>query len=224
MLSSILRGLMCVLLIGCVTSKPSAMITEPDASVIIEVGQSEKIMAATSSLVGRNILVVGDSEACAVNFVIKPTIQKINDENGHPRDVVSVDCKGSTTVRYWGEQGHLHTALSKHPHPDVVVVFLGTNHYAQMTGKVSGVDNVLQEIKKSGAQCVWVGNTAVRGKHWPINKILRDAVTPDCTYFDTEAANIPLADGIHPDRQASVKWLRLIWPMLPFKFEEKHDD
>lgn len=192
----------------------AAVVTDAD---VTDVAPPQKVMRAVS----RQILIVGDSEACAV----RPLAQKVFDEQdksvGIPADKVSVECKGGTTVPYWGAQGHLKEALVKHPNPDVVVVFLGTNHYGQ--DKAPDVSVVLDGIENSGAQCVWVGNTAVDGRHWKINKLIRDAVTPRCRYFDTEAANIPLADNAHPTGPGAVKWLRLVWGMIPAKFEEDYE-
>jgi len=171
--------------------------------------------------VSRRILIVGDSEACAVNWVVQKIVPQINDEAGQPRDVIDVDCKGGTTVQYWGAQGHLREALSRHPRPDTVLVFLGTNHYGQVvTPPVAQVTDILKE---KGLGCVWVGNTAVKGKTWKINKLLRESVGPTCSYFDTEAANIPLPDGVHPDRSGATKWLKAIWPTIPVKLEEEHE-
>jgi hypothetical protein len=162
--------------------------------------------------VGRTILIVGDSEACAVKPYVKDVFKD---------DTVNVECKVSTTVTYWGAQGHLKEALKKHPHPDTVIVFLGTNHYGQ--NKAPDVSVVLDGIEDSGAQCVWVGNTAVNGKRWQINKLINDAVSARCKYFDTEAANIPLADNAHPTVQGAIKWLRLVRDVVPLKFEEQHE-
>lgn len=173
----------------------------------------------TIKLMPRRVLIVGDSEACAVGFIAKNTVQKINDEANQPRDIVSTVCKSSTVTSYWGEQGHLREAILRYPNPDVIIVFLGTNHYWQVS-KSPDVSKILKEISDAHAHCVWVGNVAVKGKTWPINKLLHDAVSHQCIYFDTEAADIPLADGIHPNNAGSIKWLRLIWPVVPLKYEE----
>jgi len=159
----------------------------------------------------RRILIIGDSEACAVAPVVK--LAKL------PTDAVDVDCKGGTVVQYWGVGGNFRAALSRHPKPDVVLIFLGTNHYWQE--KVPAVDPVLNIIKDRGFQCVWVGNTAVHGKSWEINGLIRAAVSPTCDYFDTEAANIPLYDGVHPNAEAALLWLQKVWPTIPLKYEEE---
>jgi len=176
----------------------------------------------------RHVLIVGDSEACRVGYYVKETVRELNDESGQPRDVVDVDCMGSTTVQYWGIGGNLKLALSRHPNPDDVLVFLGTNHYwvreipkkATKPGQLtlSDVKAVTDLLKNTN--CVWVGNTSVSGKSWDVNELLRDAVTQQCLYFDTEAAGIPLEDGVHPGRAGAVKWLRLLWATIPPKYEE----
>lgn len=225
------------LMAACATSQAAPLSDSgPDSgSMLIDASPADASLpaaAAPPKLVSRRVLIVGDSEACAVGYVVKDTVQKINDEAKQPRDTVNVDCKGGTVVQYWADQGHLKQALVKHPSPDVVIVFLGTNHYWQTRGDgdagwpttlsmVRNATAIGKEIRVSGASCVWVGNTAVKGRSWPVNVILREAVSPDlCTYFDTEAANIPLADGVHPTTAGAVKWLRAVWQVLPPKYEE----
>lgn len=176
--------------------------------------------AATSVRVtrGRQILIVGDSEACAVQLLndLPKLVASINRSQERPVDSVSVECKSGTTVQHWGS-GPLREALNKHPNPDVVIVFLGTNHYSQRT--LPPVSSVLDEL--GPAQCVWVGNTAVHGRNWPINSLLRQAVQPRCTYFDTEAAQIELADGVHPTVKGAEKWIRGVWRVVPSVYEER---
>lgn len=169
--------------------------------------------AAYSKPASRKILIIGDSEACAVQWQVKNA--KL------PTDDVSVECKGGTVVQYWGAGGNMKRALDKHPGTDVVVIFLGTNHYGQTV--TPPVAPILDLVKSRGLKCVWVGNTAVNGRKWKINDLLRSAVTPTCSYFDTEAAAIPLPDGVHPDGTGALKWLRLVWPTIPMKYEERDE-
>jgi hypothetical protein len=171
-----------------------------------------------SKRVPRHILIVGDSEACTVAFYAKATVKAINEENHEPYDVVDVECKGGTVVQYWGAGGHMKLALQHHPNPDDVIVFLGTNHYWQNQKNAPPTATVTDLLK--GTNCIWVGNTAVHGKKWPVNGLIRDQVTPQCSYFDTEAADIPLFDGVHPGPTGAVKWLRLVWATIPAKYEE----
>jgi len=166
----------------------------------------------------RHVLIVGDSEACAVSSYInlKKLVATINDEDKAPHDVVDVECKGGTVVQYWGAGGHMKLALQHHPKPDDVIVFLGTNHYWQKAAPpTSTVTDLLKDT-----HCIWVGNTAVHGHNWAINGLIRDSVINQCTYFDTEAANIELADGVHPTPAGAVKWVRLVWKEIPPKYEE----
>jgi len=161
----------------------------------------------------RHVLIVGDSEACAVAPYAKPVAWQTNDAAHEPHDDIEIDCKPGTVVQYWGGQGNLRAALERHARPDVVVVFLGTNHYREATA-APPVMPILDIISEQGARCVWIGNTAVHGKKWPINRLLSAAVQPTCEYFDTEAAGIELIDGVHPTKQGAVKWLNLVWPMV----------
>jgi hypothetical protein len=182
----------------------------PDSSVAdasFEASQPKKIA-------NRRILIVGDSEACAVSWQLKNAkLPKL--------DVVEVECKGGTVVPYWGSQGNLKKALDKRQKFDIVIIFLGTNHYGQVV--TPKVEPILDIVKERGLRCVWVGNTSVNGKKWKINHLIRDAVTPTCQYFDTEQASIPLPDGVHPDGSGAIKWLNLIWEMLPITYEDSDE-
>lgn len=182
---------------------------QPSAAPIVDAESAPPPKAAS-----RHILIVGDSEACAVASQVKNA--KL------PTDTVDVDCKGGTVVQYWAAGGHFRSALARHPHPDAVLIFLGTNHYWNQND-TPDVKPILDLVQEQGLSCVWVGNTAVKGKHWNINNLLRAAVTPACSYFDTEAADIPLADGVHPGPAAALKWLNAVWPMIPMKYEEAHE-
>lgn len=215
-----------LLVVACCTTRPSQRstpvvdmmppvitVTEPPAVEIVK-------PVVVKKRVSRRVLVVGDSEACAVNLYIRKTVKEINEAAGEPLDVVDVECKGGTVVQYWGAQGHFREALKKHPNPDAVVIFLGTNHYWQTSAPP--VNTILDQIQ-APTSCTWVGNTAVKGKRWKINNILREAVQPTCSYFDTEAAGIELPDGVHPSGAGAIKWLKGIWPMIPPKYEEANE-
>ena len=212
---------MFAVLMGCV---PSAVVTSTQDVTIpqVESVPSPVVVDIPPPVVvelvpaPRRILIVGDSEACAVS----PYVKLVKD----PLDTVDVDCKGGTTVPYWSLLGNFRAALSRHPKPDSVLIFLGTNHYSDPKANVPGVKNILGLVQERNINCVWVGNTAVHGKHWPINVTLKNAVTPTCDYFDTEQAGIQLSDGVHPTREGAIKWLKAIWPTIPQKYEEKHDN
>lgn len=187
--------------------------TPPPGTAVVPNQVPPTVEAAAPVPAPRRILIIGDSEACAV----APQVKKAK----LPTDTVDVECKGGTVVQYWGAQGHFKAALAKHPKPDVVVIFLGTNHYWQK--ETPPVAPVLDLVRENGLKCVWVGNTAVKGKKWAINGLIREAVTPTCDYFDTEEADIPLWDGVHPDPTAALKWLQAVWPTIPLKYEDTHD-
>ncbi len=171
--------------------------------------EKPKVEPLARKIARRRILLVGDSEACAV----APQVKNVK----LPTDTVDVSCEGGTVIQQWGFGGKFKAALSRHPKPDAVLIFLGTNHYWQK--KVPPVDQILSQIKDSN--CVWVGNTAVHGKSWEINGLIRDAVSSRCDYFDTEAANIPLWDGVHPDATGALLWLQKVWPTIPLKYESE---
>lgn len=201
-------------------SVPNDAALAPVASEVIV--PTVTVAAPEAKRLPRRVLIVGDSEACAVGYYAKKTVAKINEENHEPADVVEIDCKGGTVVGYWGSGGNLKAALRRHQTPDDLLIFLGTNHYWNEKD-TPNVQPILDEVTWSKANCVWVGNTAVHGRHWNINNLLRVAVTPECSYFDTEEANISLADGVHPTPEGAVKWLRLVWKTIPPKYEETHE-
>lgn len=183
----------------------------------VELIKPEPIDDESLAIVERRVLIVGDSEACAVGPYARHAADRVNDLIGLPHDIIDVECKPSTTVQYWGSKGHLDAALKRHPLTDVVIVFLGTNHVRNVL--VPPVNTIINLIKEHGAKCVWVGNTAVEGKRWPMNGIMKKEVSTGCNYFDTEAADVTLFDGVHPDANASIAWLKAIWITVPVKFE-----
>jgi hypothetical protein len=152
----------------------------------------------------RRILIVGDSEAGYVSRRIS--------EVKLAHDTVEVDAKSSTTIQYWSELGNFLTVLNRHQKSDIVVIFLGTNNYGNTT--LPNVAPILDEVVKRNLKCIWVGPTAVRGKNWPINAMLKARVQPVCKYLDTQASNISLEDGIHPTHESILKWLKLVWSLL----------
>lgn len=218
-MNSTVRNVLATLLLSaCMRSSPAPqdeyVPEQIEASVTNKVDSDSSIIDASASLKSRNVLIVGDSQACAVGMIAKETVKNLNTAENRPLDKIKVECKVGSVIQYWGEQGHLQLALQKHKNLDVVVVFLGTNHYWQTSGRLPNVEPILNQIQSANAKCVWVGNTTVKGKNWPVNKMLSDAVSSRCTYFDTEKANITLVDGIHPSRSGSIKWLQLIWRLL----------
>lgn len=172
--------------------------------------------------VARHVLIIGDSEACAVAPVAREVARAWADKHGQPVDDVAVECKGGTVIQYWGPGGHARSALQAHPKTDTLVVFLGTNHYWQKP--LNGDPKlILDLVADRGLQCVWVGNVAVKGRKWPVNGDLRQAVTPTCNYFNAEEEPIQLWDGVHPDRANARIWLADVWEAIPLKYEDTHD-
>lgn len=166
-------------------------------------------------------MIIGDSEACAVGLVADQVAQEWARKRGQPKDDVAVECKGGTTIPYWNNL-HAYFALQAHPNADVVLVFLGTNHFWQK--QLPSPQPILDLILKRGASCVWVGNVAVGGKAWPIiNQALEAAVTPQCKYFNSEQEPIKLWDGYHPHADDAKRWLSDVWDVIPPKYEELHD-
>lgn len=148
-------------------------------------------------LLSQSILVVGDSEACSMNYGAISAVRQ-------PGEIVSTVCKSGTRTAYW-EGERMRTALSTGKY-DSVIVFLGTNDY----GTRPDPTKIVSQIKSSGADCVWVGPPLVRGQKSATNDYLRTRVSP-CVYLDTQALGIPLSDGIHPTSAGSIKWLTEAW-------------
>ena len=182
----------------------------------------EPIHPPAPKTVARHVLIIGDSEACAVSPVAKEVAQEYAKRTSYPLDDVAVDCKGGTVVSYWAQGLHAQLALNAHPKTDTLIVFLGTNHYWQ---KPLNADPkpILDLVTGRGLQCVWVGNVAFKGKKWPINSQMRDLVTPTCNYFNAEEEPIQLWDGAHPDRANAKVWLTHVWDTIPLKYEDTHD-
>jgi len=170
---------------------------------------------ACSFVAPRHVLIVGDSEACAVGVVASVIAEK----NG---DSVEVECKPGSKVEHWSDAGNFRAALSRHPTADTVLVFLGTNNFWYR--EVPNVAPILDAIKDAGLSCVWVGPTSVHGKSWRVNDLLRINTVPTCVYYDTESAGVPLVDGVHPNAAAAKRWLQDVWRMIPLKYEEQDDE
>ncbi len=145
-------------------------------------------------------LVVGDSEAGRCKF----RMNEVRREN----ETIIVEQRDGTETKFWAN-GAFHAALARHPETDNVVIFLGTNDFYRTM--VPNVAPILDEIKEKHLKCVWVGPTSVQFKKWKINGLLKDAVSPTCTYVDTQEIGIPLWDGVHPTNAGVIKWLRAIW-------------
>lgn len=169
-----------------------------------------------AQLLSRHVLVVGDSAACRVGRNARSVVAAFNDSNAQPRDVVDVECQESTRVEHWAS-GRFKRALDSRNDLDAVVVFLGTSHVRDAS--TPDVGPLLDAVKRRGIACVWVGNTAVNGRSWPMNDMMRRAVSSTCTYFDTERADVELVDNVHPTLASAASWFTAVWRTLP----QKHD-
>lgn len=188
-------------------AEPSTPVPTPSA--VADAGASTTAADDPPVPIARHVLVVGDSEACAVSVYAKPVAALAG-------DTVGIVCKESTTVQNWSA-GRLKAALEAWPDADAIVVFLGTNHY--LDAAAPPVRPILALISSRGLSCVWVGNTAVMGKARKINGLMRTAVTPTCAYFDTEAFGVELRDGVHPTPGAAKRWIQAVWSVIPAKNE-----
>lgn len=147
-----------------------------------------------------NILIIGDSEAGAAATQLQRVKQ--------PYEHVDLDYKVGSQIQFW-TSGAFKKSLDSHPGVDEVIIFLGTNNYGSKS--LPDVTPILDEIKRRNLKCVWVGPTAVFGKKWPINDLLKASVSSTCTYVDTQALGVELHDGVHPTPAGALKWLRFVW-------------
>jgi lysophospholipase L1-like esterase len=180
----------------------------PDVAVensvsIVDAGASNAEMADAVS--PQRILLIGDSEVRYNNWYFSAANVK------KPTETVFFDSKPGTTIGAWNSI--FVSEMAKYPKIDVILIFLGTNNFN--FSFLQPHQNILDEVKRRNIKCVWIGPTDVR---WSGIKnlhmtgpLIKAAVSSTCTYFDAEAANIELADGIHPTKRGSIKWLTLIW-------------
>lgn len=219
-------ALLCLALSSCTTSAYSYnfYFDQPPQHVVADVPVLEQKIEPEPKpdpikvALARDVLLVGDSEACMVATVIKDVVPQADAELNIPTDTVEVECKAGTVIQYWAEGRFFERALKAHPNATNVVVFLGTNHY--WNTELPSPKLILDQIVDKKLGCTWVGNTAVYGKKWSINSMLQTAVEPTCSYFDTEAQNVALWDGVHPGPTAAKKWLKAVWLTIPIRYAE----
>lgn len=160
----------------------------------------------------RHVLVVGDSQACAVGAIMQRVVEGVDRANNRLIDTFDVDCRPGTTIEYWTLNDRFATSLRSHSNVDDVIVFLGTNDYYAV--QAPNVDQILDVVRSYHIGCVWVGNTSVHGRTWPINSMLHDIVMPACVYVSIDDASVQLADGVHPTTHGAEIVLGRAWQAL----------
>jgi len=150
-----------------------------------------------------SILLIGDSEVMFSHFYFDEANVKQSNET------VFFDSKPGTTILTWNNI--FVSEMKRFPVVDTVIIYLGTNN--QNFSWLQPHQNILNEIKRRNLKCIWVGNTKVYNRHHMINDLVHQAVEPTCTYFDTEKADIELADQVHPTKAGAIKWLKMIWAL-----------
>lgn len=171
-----------------------------DAGTDSHIEDAHDADVADAESLHQNILLIGDSQVLYANWFFKP-LKKSN-------ETVFFDSKPGTTIGWWN-YGTFHKEMSNYTNLDVVIIFLGTNNFNFTF--LQPYQNILDEIRKRHVKCIWVGPTEVYGKKHIINQLIKTAVSNDCTYVNTEELSIPLADGVHPTAEGTVKWLTEIW-------------
>ena len=161
--------------------------------------------AIPTSPAPQRILLIGDSQVRYCDWYFNRANVK------QPNETVIFDSKPGTTIGTWNYI--FVQEMSKYPHLDMVIIFLGTNNFG--FSYLQPHQNILNEIKRRNIKCLWVGPTDVKMKGWKnlhmIGPFIKNAVDGTCTYFDTEQADIELADGVHPTLAGAINWLQLIW-------------
>ncbi len=161
----------------------------------------------------RNVLVVGDSEACAVGNVA----QRTSDESGWGH-VIDTSCKSGSTIQDWSGN-RIDAVLKTHARADAVIVFLGGNNVHNEN--IAGVETIIEKIKSHRLSCVWVGNARLFEKTWRINSLLKEVVEASgCRYLDSELLNLKLIDKMHPDVESAKLWFKSAIALVPVLYEE----
>lgn len=161
----------------------------------------------------RNVLIVGDSEACAVGNVAQRTSDEIG--WGH---VIDTSCKSGSTIQDWSGN-RIDAALKDHSRADVVIVFLGGNNVHNEN--TNGAETIIEKITARRSACVWVGNAKLFEKTWRINSSLKEVVEASgCRYLDSELLNLKLVDKMHPDVESAKLWFKSAIALVPVLYEE----
>lgn len=91
-------------------------------------------------------------------------------------------------------EGTCRSQVGRIGRSDLVVVFLGSNHYDD--GRSPNVRCVLDAIPE-GSRCIWVGPPFIRDGRYRFEDELRESVASRCTYVSLQdIRNMP--DRIHP--------------------------
>lgn len=146
-----------------------------------------------------NVLIIGDSEACAVGRIAQEAIVAV-DLGMH----ATVNCRTGSHIQDWSPQ--VIDSIIRGDH-DAIMVFLGTNHHDQV--ELPDVQPLLDVIERRGIACVWAGSVPIGGHGWYVNELLRDAIVPTCGYVDLESIVVELPDGLHPTPTGAREWLNV---------------
>ena len=199
-------------LLGCllachsqVNDVPLTIAKDVNNSSSVSIDAGEDVVDTVPVILPKKILLIGDSQVRYLSWYMDRAGVK------QPNETVFFDSKPGTTILTWNNI--FVREMSKYPNIDEVLIFLGTNNFN--FGFLQDHQNILNEIKRRNVKCLWIGPTNVRMNGFKnlhmIGPLIKKAVEPVCKFFDTEAAGIELADGIHPSLDGAVKWLRDIW-------------
>lgn len=142
--------------------------------------------------------IAGDSEAGATHAALRSVLPRGS------RMVLTYEV--SSRIEKWA--GGKMAASKPAQRVDRIIVFLGTNNYYD--AKLPSIEGVLQVIRSTGAECIWVGPPKVNNRPWKLNNDLRSAVEPTCKYVDSQQLTIELSDGIHPSDRGAREWAKKI--------------
>lgn len=184
---------------------PVATINDASPVSTIDAGEERNEDVVDAAPSPQRILLIGDSQVRYLSWYFDRAEVK------QPNETVLFDSHPGYTIL---AMNRIFVAeMNKYPNLDEVIIFLGTNNFN--FNFIQDHQNILDEIKRRHIKCVWAGPTDVRMKGFKnlhiIGPLIKHSVEEVCTYFDTEAFNISLLDGIHPDLEGGKKWLREIW-------------
>lgn len=167
---------------------------------------------------GNRLLLVGDSMTVGLNAPLRALATDAG---------VSFGWVGETGTRIdqWASntstQGNLlNKALAEKP--DVVLVCLGTNDEALkkygttdvLTKQRPAIDTLVQKIRASGAELVWICPPTNSFMDRPLRDYLK-SVAGSRRWFQSENYDIPRQpDGLHPTVKGYAGWSGLIWQYI----------
>lgn len=140
------------------------------------------------------ILLIGDSEACAVAMHKK----------GFESDKLRIKhfCKVGSHIRDWPTK--MSTILKNEKH-DGIMIFLGANDYYSKPD----MTEILNVVRNDNTKCLWVGPPKLWNRGGKVNNHIKDNLNGTCDFLDSQTINLELPDKVHPSWSSAKKWLKI---------------